>query len=206
MNFLPDFSQFSAPIFAFAVIIVSVVIAALVWGYRNRNHPLIQNSLRRVKRDILNENPVLVDVMKSIKPATDNTDEQVRQAVQAVNQLTPLLKSNPTLNVHQKSRISEELNKVVANMKRVSGQIQQINTLKKASSGTHLNQLNQLEFSLQARLEQSLETIQSLSLNLVKLEVNSGSTKTERLLDNLGEINREMEDVSEVQRAIKNLS
>ena len=194
-------------IFQYYVLIISLVTILGVVGvlYWKREHPIVQPLLlplaslyRRVSgktADFVLQSPRIKSELPTYKKA---------QTIQ--REIENILKGNKRISANKKRVLQEQTSAMLNNIVEIIKRLDTVRRLIPTLDGKDRTEMEKMDFSLQLQIERSLETLQSIPISLVKVEIASEERSIDRLIDDLSETNETMHDLADSYKAIQRLS
>jgi hypothetical protein len=194
-------------IFQYYIIVMSLVLFLGIAGvlYWQRRHPMAQAIMRpfiSIYQRLSGQTPDFVLQSERIKSELPT----YRKARTIYREIENILKENKRISSDKKRRVQEQSAAMLDNMVDIMKRLDTVRRLTPTLSGKKRDEMENIDFSLQQQIERSLETLQSIPLGLVKVEMASEERSIDRLIDDLSETNETMHDLADSYKAIQRLS
>ena len=204
---MEEIIAFVNSIFQYYIIVMSLVLILGVGGvlYWQRQHPVAQAILRpfmSMYQRVSGQTPDFALQSERIKSELPT----YQKARTIYREIENILKENKRISPDKKRRVQEQSAAMLSNMVEIIKRLDTVRRLMPTLSGKERTEMENIDFSLQQQIERSLETLQSIPLSLVKVEMASEERSIDRLIDDLSETNETMHDLADSYKAIQRLS
>jgi hypothetical protein len=194
-------------IFQYYILVMSLILILGVGGllYWQRQNPLVQSVLRPFASlyQRLSGNPSDL-VLQS--PRIKSEVPTYRKARIIHREIETILKENKRISADKKRKLQIQTTAILNNIVEIIKRLDTVRRLLPTLDGKDRDEMEKMDFSLQLQIERSLETLQTIPISLVKVEIASEERSIDRLIDDLSETNETMHDLADSYKAMQRLS
>ncbi|GIV83119.1 MAG: hypothetical protein KatS3mg052_0126 [Candidatus Roseilinea sp.] len=140
-------------------------------------------------------------------PARMPEGQYAADAVRLVDEIRDALKSCP-IPYEQKTALLRQVRDVAGNVNRAVGKLNRLRRIKKIAKRSEeaahvLSEIEVMERSIVGELRRTHETLLAVPVTLMKVDVARGERNFDRIIAELGEANRRLNDLAESYREVR---